>query len=94
MNPSVGLGAKPQSSPIAKHPQNENQEAKHPLIPLTPLITAAKRKMGFGDEIPKRVWAAAQIVPPPEKNVVSEQNATHSAIETGFPPKTSFAENL
>ncbi len=32
-------------------------------------------KKGFGDEIPKQVWAAAQRIPSYEKNVVSEQKA-------------------
>ena len=54
-------------SPNREANNSKNQEAKRPLIPLPPLITAAKRKMGFGDEIPKRVWAAAQIVPPTRK---------------------------
>ena len=102
MNPSVGLGAKPQSSlhceaspkresgseaspdsanasyhrreaedgslrdeslsgawgkapivpPLRSIPKNENQEAKRPLIPLTPLITAAKRRWGLGMKSP------------------------------------------
>ena len=38
----------------------------------------------FPDRSPKRVWAAAQRNPISKKgDVVSEQNAGHSAIETG-----------
>ena len=38
----------------------------------------------FPERSPKRVWAAAQRTPISKKgDVVSEQNAKHSAIETG-----------
>ena len=44
--PQWGLGQSPNRPPLRSIPKNENQEAKRPLIPPTPLITAAKRKMG------------------------------------------------
>ena len=44
--------------------------------------------MGFGDESPKRVWAAAQRSPKPDqKNVVLEQAAKRPTIETGLIPE-------
>ena len=50
-----------------------------------------KWRKGAGNEVPcwglgrspKRVWAAAQRNPISKRDVVSEQNAEHSAIETG-----------
>ena len=40
--------------------------------------------MGFGDEIPKQVWAAAQRFQIHLKKVVSEQAAKRPTIETGL----------
>ena len=37
----------------------------------------------FPDVIPKRVWRQPNVIPI-VKNVVSEQNAKHSTIETGL----------
>ena len=46
------------------------------------IVSPREAKRGFGDEIPKQVWAAAQRNPY-EKNVVSEQAAKQPTIETG-----------
>ena len=44
----------------------------------------AQRREGAGNGVPAGVWAAAQRNPISKKgDVVSEQNAEHSAIETG-----------
>ena len=42
--------------------------------------------LGFGDEIPKQGmgWQPHRNPVPHKKEVVSEQNAKHSTIETGF----------
>ena len=47
----------PRNPKIAKRfKRNVNQGAKRPLIPLTLLKNRREAEMGFGDDIPKRVW--------------------------------------
>ena len=52
------------------------------FVCLNACLNRREAEMGFGNEIPKRVWAAAQWVFLKEKEI-SEQNAKHAAIETG-----------
>ena len=71
--------------------KDKNQEAKRNLIPPQQLKTAAKRRRepegeapqwGLGQS-PKRGMGVAALTFLIIKKAVSEQNAKHSAIETG-----------
>ena len=52
------------------------------FVCLNACLNRREAEKGFGDEISRRVWAAAQWVFLKEKEV-SERNAKHAAIETG-----------
>ena len=76
----------PRNPKIAKRfKRSMNQETKRPLIPLTLLQTAAKRRWESEGESPSGGFGRQpKVTPTLKKNVVSEQNAKHSAIETGL----------
>ena len=93
--PKRGLGRQSQRNPvlpkIAKHIKARVRERSVPDSTKAAL-NRREAKMGFGDEIPKRgLGRQSQRNPPsPKKNVVSEQNARHSAIETGHTQNHAF----
>ena len=67
-----------------------NEAAPTRAKPCRRFLNRREAKKGFGDKVPKWVWAIAQPYPAPSKEVVSEQNAKHSAIETGLCGKARF----
>ena len=61
--PSSRFERQPNVSPHAKRKKNDNQGAKRSWIETPNMDDNREAKMGFGDEIPKQVWAAAQRNP-------------------------------
>ena len=79
--PSGRFGRQPKVTPrnpkIAKRfKRNVNQGAKRPLIPLTPLKSAAKRRWGLGIISPSGVWGGNPIVTPVTPKSRSDLNET------------------
>ncbi len=66
-----------------------------PVLALFGLVkTAAKRRRGLGTMSPSRFGRQPNVTQKNKKEVVSEQNAKHSAIETGSKRKTRIKQPL
>ena len=66
-----------------------------PVLALFGLVkTAAKRRRGLGTMSPSRFGRQPNVTPKNKKEVVSEQNAKHSAIETSSKRKTRIKQPL
>ena len=66
-----------------------------PVLALFGFVkTAAKRRRGFGTMSPSRFGRQPNVTPKNKREVVSEQNAKHSAIETGSKRKTRIKQPL
>ena len=76
--PSGGLGRQPNVSPNAKR-QNKNQAAKRPLIPLTLLQTAAKRRRESEGIIPSGGLGRQPNVSPPQREASQKRESGNEA---------------
>ena len=84
--PGVAIPSPPQARSATQ--RESGSEAKPDSTPAA--FNRREAEKGFGDNVPKWVWAIAQRNPPIGKNVVSAQNAKYSAIETGSMRKSLF----
>ena len=66
-----------------------------PVLALFGLVkTAAKRRRGLGTMSPSRFGRQPNVTPKNKREAVSEQNAKHSAIETGSKRKTRISQPI
>ena len=66
-----------------------------PVLALFGLVkTAAKRRRGLGTMSPSGFGRQPNVTPKNKREVVSEQNAKHSAIETGLKRKTRISQPI
>ena len=66
-----------------------------PVLALFGFVkTAAKRRRGLGTMSPSRFGRQPNVTPKNKREVVSEQNAKHSAIETGSKRKTRISQPI